>query len=240
MSTTESTPNDEHAALTLFALGNSQSVTIPWSAQSHRGFRDWALSETFPERGRISFVDGEVIIDMSPEYFETHNAIKVEITSVLHFLVKKLRLGHVFGDRSMFTNENAGVSTEPDAMFVRTASFGSGRCRLVDSPRPGIAQELVGTPDWVLEIVSRTSIRKDTKLLRERYFQAGVGEYWLVDALNDPLRFQILVPGTKEYKVVQPIAGWHNSPTFGCKFQLTREKDEQGFWLYSLQSQEDS
>lgn len=238
MTTTVSTTNVEHGALTLFALGESQSVTIPWTAQSHRGFRDWALSEIFPDRGRISFVDGEVIIDMSPECFETHNAIKVEITSVIHFLVKKQQAGRVFGDRSMFTNETAGISTEPDAMFVRADSFRTGRCQLVDSPRPGIAQELVGAPDWVLEIVSKSSVLKDTKLLRERYFQAGIREYWLVDALSTPLSFQILVPGEMGYEVVQPVSDWHVSPTFNCKFRLTREKDEQGFWLYSLQLQE--
>jgi Uma2 family endonuclease len=228
------------APITLFANGESKAISIPTYVHSLRGFRDWALSEEFPERGRFSFINGELIIDMSPEFFETHNAIKVEITSVVHFRVKQQRLGHVFGDRSLLTNEEAGISTEPDAMFVRHASFRDSRCKILDSPRPGVAQELVGSPDWVLEIVSKTSVRKDTKLLREGYFRAGINEYWLVDALGDQISFQILVPDGTAYVVAEPVDGWLFSPTFRCSFRLIREKDDDGIFLYTLHVRENA
>jgi Uma2 family endonuclease len=241
MSTIHSTSDAARLApITLFADGESNAISIPWHAHSLRGFRDWALSEEFPERGRFSFINGELIIDMSPEFFETHNAVKVEVTAVVHFRVKQQRLGHVFGDRSLLTHEEAEVSTEPDAMFVRHSSFQNGRCRILDSPRPGVAQELVGSPDWVLEIVSKTSVRKDTKLLRDGYFRAGVQEYWLVDALGEPISFQILVPGSSSFIAVEPKSGWLFSPTFNCSFRLGREKDVDGLYLYTLHVQENS
>jgi Uma2 family endonuclease len=220
--------------ITLFPVGDSNSISIPKSAYSLRGFRDWALSEDFPSRGQFTFIAGELIIEMSPEFFETHNAVKVETTSVLYNRVKQLRLGRFFGDRALLSNEDANISTEPDAMFARYSTFQAGRCRILDSPRPGVAQELAGTPDWVLEIVSTSSMRKDKKLLRERYFTAGIGEYWLVDALGDDIDFKMLVPGETEYVAVEPANGWLASPTFGCLFQLDREKDQDGYWLYTL------
>jgi Uma2 family endonuclease len=226
--------------ITLFAHGDADAVSIPSSAYSLRGFRDWALSESFPDRGRFSFVGGELIIDMSPEFFETHNAVKVEITSVVYRLVKELRLGHVFGDRSLLSNEVANISTEPDAMFASYSSFQTGRCRILDSPRPGVAQELAGTPDWVLEIVSKTSKLKDTRMLREGYFAAGIAEYWLVDALGQEIDFQILVPGTDGYATIDARNGWLESPTFRRGFQLRREKDQEGIWLYTLQVRENA
>ena len=41
---------------------------IPASAlTSLKGFRAWVASRDYPERGRVTFLDGEVLIDMSPE-----------------------------------------------------------------------------------------------------------------------------------------------------------------------------
>jgi Uma2 family endonuclease len=186
----------------------------------------------------MTFVGGELIIDMSPEYFETHNLIKTEITAVIYGLVKARRSGQVFSDRYFFSNPAAGVSTEPDAMFANSSSLRDGRCRVVRSSQPGIGEELVGSPDWVLEILSPSSRRKDTKLLRDAYFQAGIPEYWLVDALGEEVDFQILVPEANGYVAVEAKAGWLASPTFRSAFRLTREPGDDGFWQYTLHVQE--
>ena len=222
------------APVTYIPRDESGELMVPASAHTLIGFREWALSEDFPERGQMTFVGGELIIDMSPEYFETHNLIKSEITAVIYSLVKARRSGQFFSDRFLFTNPTAGVSTEPDAMFVASATRRSDRCRLVRASRPGVGEELVGSPDWVLEIASTSSRRKDTKLLRDAYFNAGIPEYWLVDALGEDVDFQILVPGEEGYVATESRAGWLASPTFGCSFRVTREKDEDGIWQYTL------
>jgi Uma2 family endonuclease len=95
--------------------------------------------------------------------------------------------------------------------------------------------------DWVLEIVSPSSRDKDQKKLRTAYFKAGISEYWLIDALvedTEHVDFQILVAGQKGYQPITPVDGWLASPTFGCSFKLTRERDEDGFWEYTLHVQE--
>jgi Uma2 family endonuclease len=241
MSTISTDPGaSAYPGITLFQRGDSVPVAIPSSAQTLNGFRQWALSEEFPDRGRFTFIAGELIIEMSPEYLESHNAVKTEISSVIYGLVKRRRLGVFFSDRFLLSNEAAQISTEPDAMFTFHASFLAGKCRILDSPRPGVAQELVGTPDWVLEIVSDSSMRKDKKLLRERYYLAGISEYWLVDALEGGLDFRILVPGQNGYVEIQARDEWLASPTFGCSCRLTREKNEIDFWQYTLHVQEDS
>ena len=239
---TDSTQPNVSAFATAIYIPRDQSgeLVVPPSAHTLAGFRGWALSEDFPKRGQMTFVGGELIIDMSPEYFETHNFTKTEITSVIHGRARNLRIGRVFSDRGLFSNESAGVSTEPDAMFVTFSSLRSGRCQVVRSNRPGVGEELVGSPDWVLEILSPSSRRKDSKLLREAYFKAGIPEYWLVDALGEAVDLQILVAGKDGYVAVELQNGWLASPTFGCSFRLTREKDEDGFWQYTLHVQEKS
>jgi len=241
MATDNSQPNTtSFAPATFIPRDQSGEFVVPPSAHTLAGFRDWALSEDFPDRGRMTFVGGELIIDMSPEYFETHNLIKTEITTVIYGLVKARRSGQVFSDRYLFSNPVAGVSTEPDATFAMSSSLQSGRCKVVRASRPGVGEELVGSPDWVLEILSQSSRRKDTKLLRDAYFLAGIPEYWLVDALGEEIDFQILVPGKSDYVAAQSQDGWLASPTFACSFRLTREKGDDGFWQYTLHVQEKS
>jgi Uma2 family endonuclease len=176
---------------------------------------------------------------MSPELFESHNFIKVEVGFVVYGLIRPQRLGLFFGDRALFTNKAAGISTEPDAIYVSNESIESGRCKLLESARAGINKELIGSPDWILEVVSPTSINKDKEALRDAYFRAGVAEYWLIDALGDEVEFQILVPGGDGFAAVEPQDGWLASPTFHRSFLLTRVKDRKGAWQYTLQVHEE-
>ena len=97
---------------------------------------------------------------------------------------------------------------------------------------------MVGTVDWVLEIVSPSSRRKDKKLLRDAYYKAGIAEYWLVDALGDEIEFQLLVSGDGGYVAAQAADGWLASPTFRRSFKLTRERDDDGYWFYTLEQKE--
>jgi Uma2 family endonuclease len=172
---------------------------------------------------------------MSPELLELHNFLKTEITNVIYRYVQERDLGRVFGDRALFSNEAAGVATEPDASFAAYSSLNSGRCRIIRGARPGVSDELVGSLDWVLEVVSSSSRRKDTKLLVDAYFYAA--EFWLVDALGDELKFNMLVSGKAGYTKVKPRKGWLPSPIFGCSFRLTRERAKDGLWSYKLHLQ---
>ena len=59
--------------------------------------------------------------------------------------------------------------------------------------------ELEGTPDWIMEIISPSSVTKDRKNLRYRYHLAGIPEYWLIDACEEELQFDILLHAPEEY-----------------------------------------
>ena len=48
-----------------------------------------------------------------------------------------------------------------------------------------------------LEVVSESSVHKDTVQLRELYWRAGIAEYWLVDARPASPRFDILRHGER-------------------------------------------
>lgn len=233
-----STAGSPASTVTILGSDESDTVTIPPAAHTLDGFRSWARSPDFPTHGRLTFADGELIVDMSPEYLESHNYVKSEISFVLYGMIQQEKLGRFFSDRVLYSNETAGISTEPDAMFASHDALASGRCKLIEgSQGRGFHKEVVGTPDWVLEVLSRGSVRKDQKFLWERYGLAGIPEYWLVDATGEELFFKIYVRAEKGYRLVDAPDGWAASPTFGRVFRLTRYWDEHNSVQYKLEVQ---
>jgi Uma2 family endonuclease len=229
--TTFSTP-----AFTFYSGREGTEVTVPVEATTLEGFRTWAKSDVFPNRGEISFIDGEVVVDMSPENFDLHNFIKGEISSSLRNLIRTRSLGRLLFDRCLLTNTEANLSTEPDAMFVSFESSQAGRAKYVESRTSrGSYVELIGAPDWTLEIVSPSSSKKDKDRLRSAYFAAGVKEYWIVDATGEDIEFTMLARGERAFVAVRPNDGWYSSPTFEAAFRITRQKAIDGLWDYTLQ-----
>jgi Uma2 family endonuclease len=227
--------NAAHESAPLSTLARRSSLSIPAFALSQEGFNRWATSGDFPDRCQISWIRGEVLIDMSPEEIQSHNQLKVEITRAIATLTRQKRLGRIFADRALLVNEAAEVSTEPDAMFASHDALRSGRLRYVPSADDQSRfMSVTGTPDWVLELVSKTSVVKDTQLLKAAYEAAGIPEYWLIDARRDEMQIQIFSRGSSGYESVPVEQGQWNSPLFGVRFHLHRERDEFGYWEYSL------
>ncbi len=212
-------------------------IHVPASAATFAGFRAWATSDEFPESLRASFISQELVIDMSPEELESHNKVKSEVSAVVATLIKRLDTGEFYGDGTLVTNEAAELSTEPDATFVAWESFEANKVRLVErKDRPDQFIELVGTPDWVLEVVSRSSVKQDTELLLDAYHRAGIPEYWIIDARFDEVSFQILRRRRDRYVVIKPSDGWYRSVVFHRSFRLRRRKNRLGRWAYTLEA----
>lgn len=211
---------------------------VPVSVFDHAGFRAWATSGAVPEWLRIAFVGGEVLIEMSPEAIETHNKAKRKITETLGRLIDDEDLGEAYADGVLLTNEDAQLSTEPDFAFVSWASFQTGRVRLVEKAnRADDHVELEGAPDLVVEVVSDSSMRKDTELLLDAYRRAGIPEYWLVDARDrDEIRFQILTLENGAYRASSPPDQPQHSAVLGRSFSLSRTRNREGRWRYELRA----
>ncbi|MEM8866283.1 MAG: Uma2 family endonuclease [Planctomycetota bacterium] len=207
---------------------------IPTPITSLETFHAWAESDSFPETGKVTYVDGRLIFDMSPERTDLHTSLKTEIIRVLGNLTREQDLGHFYSDGLRVINKTAGVSNEPDAAFASWATLESGRFAPPEDQGDRFI-ELIGTPDWVCEVVSDSSEEKDTKILRDAYFKAGIPEYWLIDARGEAIDFKLLVAGEQGYSEAPVDAdGWRQSPVFGCEFHLSRERDRLERWRYTL------
>ena len=191
--------------------------------QSLAAFRVWAGDNDLPEKTRVDFYRGKVWVDMGREQVFTHGLLKTEIVTALGSFIEREDRGFICSSGVLVTNEGADLSGNPDGTFVSFDSIKSERMMLGET-----VDELVGTPDMVLEVVSPSSVTKDKVSLREAYFEAGILEYWLVDARGDRLEFQILKRGDREYTDTRKVGGWLKSAVFGKSFKLSRDVDRSG------------
>ena len=209
------------------------SFHVPATGMTLEQFRAWAESDDYPERGKVVYFRGELYSDISPERIDSHAAIKEALNRTIGNLVHDGDLGRYYPDGAGIQNKAAEVSNEPDAVFAKWETIQSGR--LIAPPeKQGLHTALVSTPDWVCEIVSDSSVEKDTRVLREAYHAAGVAEYWLIDAREEEIDFQLLVREASGYVAVPAQDGWRKSPVFNLEFALTRRRDRVGWWLYDL------
>jgi Uma2 family endonuclease len=218
-----------------------EQVEIPPGIESLADFRRWALSDEFPERGRIDYVAGRIEVDMSPEDLFTHGTLKSEVSREIADRVKELDLGHVFIAESRVSSVPGDVSAEPDVVVITFEAEDEGRVRYTPkaSREEGRFVEIEGAPDLIVEIISDSSKNKDTKRLPAAYFAAGVRELWLVDARGKKLYFQIFYRGQDEFeRAPADQQAFQPSRVLQASYHLERERHRRGHWVYRLSQSE--
>lgn len=218
--------------LSNYRFGADIVLPIPPDAHSFAGFRKWVLSDTVPEKLRIAYIHGTIYVDMSNESIQTHVAVKTEVYKTLPNLMDELDLGEFYSDGVLVSNEEAEVSNNPDGVAVLWETIESGRIRF--NKRKDREIEIIGTPDWIMEVISDSSVAKDTRKLRRAYHKAEIPEYWLIDARGNDIDFQILLWRKSGYIAVPSKNGWQTSRVFGRGFRLRRERNRRGAWNYFL------
>jgi Uma2 family endonuclease len=232
VSTKRTPPDKGRGRMTV--VTDDGTITAPSAIGDIDAFREWLNSDPALESVRTWFIDGEVWIDMSKEQVYTHVRIKTRLISKLDTLVEEGELGLFLADGVLVTNREADLSGNPDAVFASNETLASGRLTDVPGKVRGVV-ELQGTPDMVLEVVSDSSERKDNQTLFEKYWEAGIPEYWLVDARGDDIEFSIYKHGPKGYAATRKQAGWLKSGVFGKSFKLTRGTDKVGKQKFTLE-----
>ena len=117
-------------------------------------------------------------------------------------------------------------------MFISHDALNSGRARLASGVE---SVEVEGTPDMVLEVVSRTSWQKDRVILRELYYRARVPEYWIIEPFSDRVELNLLVWHAAGYTGSPNVHGWVQSPVFGKSFRTTVSTNRSGNPVYRVE-----
>jgi Uma2 family endonuclease len=208
---------------------------IPQRLDTHREFLDWLSVTDVPEEVRVSFINGELWVDAMSERAFAHNRIKTVVARMVDQLVTTEKLGVYFGDGMMYSAEHADFTAVPDGIFVSRATMQAGLVELKGAKCGENDTRLVGVPDLTVEVVSDHSAWKDTEWLMAGYWNAGVAEYWVIDARRAGPRFSIHRRGAKGYTTVRPTGGWLKSPVLGRAFRFVAGEVLLGKQEYQLE-----
>jgi Uma2 family endonuclease len=206
----------------LAPLDEGLQIQIPAWVKDNASFLRWAEANVENQRGKIGYFQGLVWIDQTMETF-FHNQIKMAIAFAVMEWNAQQGLGRYYGDGMLFSRPDIELSSEPDGLFVSQQAKANRRAWL-EKGRDSLV--LLGTPDMVLEVVSKSSRKKDTKILPDLYHQAGVAEYWRVDSLVKAPELNIYSNTPGGYELVPSQDGWVKSDVLRATFKLVVDAEE--------------
>ena len=165
---------------------------------------DYTIEDIYklPEGNRAELIDGQIYYMAPPSY--RHQELVFEISLIIgnYIKTKKGPCKVALAPLAVFLNKDNKNYVEPDISVI------------CDKSKLTI-HGCVGSPDWIIEIVSPSSRQMDyfTKLFK--YQSAEVREYWIVDPLKNRITVYQFETGTiTEYSFSDSIkVGIYNDLT---------------------------
>jgi Uma2 family endonuclease len=159
----------------------------------------WDIAKLFPDQGYwseddylhlpgrrlIEFVDGKIEVLEMPS--ERHQRIIIFLLGLLTGFVNPRGLGFVIVS-PFKVKLRSGKFREPDLMFLFAENYHKRHEQFWDGA------------DLVVEVVSPDDPERDIIQKRIEYAQAGIGEYWLVNPLNESITVFTLPEGMTTYR----------------------------------------
>lgn len=134
-------------------------------------FFAWLQRRPASDVNHYELIRGRIV--MSPPAGWPHGSLGSRINARLYHVVEQHDLG-VVQDSSAGYDLPSGDTLEPDVSFISQARFAAG-------PAPVRGRFLGIVPDLAVEILSKSTARRDRGEKKAIYEECGVGEYWIVD-----------------------------------------------------------
>jgi len=138
---------------------------------------------TWGDDVHCELIDG-VVYDMSPAPGWVHQEVSGSIFLQLGNYLdgKQCKVFHAPFDVRLNASENDDTVVQPDIVVICDIStIGGTGC--------------TGAPDMVIEVLSPSTASKDMILKYNKYLEAGIREYWIVDPQTKTVRVCILNNG---------------------------------------------
>ena len=143
---------------------------------TYEDYKSWA------DEPRVELIDG-VVYDMSaPTY--NHQTLLLEVAFLFKGYLKGKTCSGYIAPADVRLDYDKGDKTvvQPDFFIVCDKNKIDG-------------QNCNGSPDFILEILSPSTISKDTVVKFNKYLEAGVREYWVLDPIAKTLYVHVLDNG---------------------------------------------
>ncbi|MFY9346063.1 MAG: Uma2 family endonuclease [Planctomycetota bacterium] len=133
------------------------------------------------DRKRHEIIDGRHYVTPAPSV--GHQDASAGLTIEIGIRVRTPGLGKVYS-APLDVDLGRGTVVQPDLVVVMQ----NNRAVIGD-------KKITGAPDFVIEILSPSTSRRDRRLKKARYQRAGVREFWIVDAKKKSVRQFVLRDG---------------------------------------------
>jgi Uma2 family endonuclease len=152
--------------------------------------------------GAIELIMGK-IMTMSPAPSSEHQSISRNILLVIgNYLHKKTcKVFNAPFDVRLYDRKKSIVANQDIYSVVQP-----DLCVICDKTKIDI-KGCLGSPDWIIEILSRGNSKKDMQLKYQLYQESGVKEYWLVYPYEKAVHQFVLNEETEKYQLLNMYAG---------------------------------
>jgi len=150
-------------------------------------YHDYTL---LPEDKRYELIHGDLF--MTPSLTTSHQRISRKLGYLLTRYVEGKKLGEIFYAPMDVVLSDEDV-VQPDILFI------SNERKEIVKP-----ENIRGAPDLVIEILSPSSLERDTVIKKKLYAKHGVQEYWIVDPEGKTV--EVLSWSPEGFKTVQTYA----------------------------------
>ena len=146
---------------------------LPYLSSKQQG--EYTLDDYYaiPDEYRVELIDG-VIYDMSSAPTLIHQMLCAEIGNRLYNYIKDKKGKCI----AFWSPVDVQLDCDDRTMLQPDVSVTCDRDKLNK-------RNVYGAPDFVVEILSPSTRRKDMTIKKEKYKKAGVREYWMVDVENE-------------------------------------------------------
>lgn len=125
---------------------------------------------------RYEMIDG--VLRMSPSGFFDHGELQAKFAGILREYLDKNPVGRLTLETDIFLPDGDDVLC-PDISLVL-----SENAKIIQG-------HIHGTPDLVVEVLSKRTRKRDLGIKAQRYLKNGVKEYWIVDPENSTAQMWI-------------------------------------------------
>jgi Uma2 family endonuclease len=143
-------------------------------AERRQSFYNWIEEDV-----KAEFINGEIILHSPVK--RRHLRVSEQLSRILSVYAQLKKVGTIMIEKAMIALTRNDY--EPDIVF-----FKREKAALFHED-----QMLFPAPDFVVEILSKGTARKDKGIKKEDYALHGVKEYWIIDPIKQTIEQYLLI-----------------------------------------------
>ena len=146
------------------------------------------------ELHKSEWINGELVLQ-SP-VMDIHSSINLKLTSLLSSYINRNNLGHLVFEKALINFEFAVHNYEPDVAY-----FDPEKVQYINDDTC-----LYSTmPDFIVEIISKSTKKNDRGIKFETYQKHKVSEYWIIEPFKKTIEQYLLHKGKYQKPIIYGI-----------------------------------